>query len=248
MTDWDARSVTGDTRWDEAPAAGGLGKPGRALARGGGRGHDAAAPAATGWETTIVGLSPTAAADDGQTSSAQRDPSIAGHPSIDHTPRRIAEALLCRASGAERVVRMCPHCGASEHGQPLLVGIDLHTSIAYTAGLVAVAWSSRPVGIDVERSSSPRPPSRWRRLDTRGERTSGLPDLAEWTRTEALAKAAGTGLRDWPRTPPPETPTRALTAADGLPAGYVGTLADATGAAQVRIVEVRPAGPAAAWP
>lgn len=39
-----------------------LGEPGTALAPGAGRGHDAAALAAAGWETTVVDISATAAA------------------------------------------------------------------------------------------------------------------------------------------------------------------------------------------
>lgn len=147
--------------------------------------------------------------------------------------RLLAETLLCEATGARQVARLCPTCGSSAHGQPRLIGSGLHASISYAAGLVAVAWGEGPVGIDIERSSSGRfsPPNRANPPLDGG-------DLVEWTRLEALAKAAGTGLRDWPRIVPPELPTRALREVDGLPTGYVGTVADATGHARVHLARL----------
>lgn len=137
--------------------------------------------------------------------------------------RLAAHEILREVTGATRVTRLCPHCGGADHGRPRLVGSDLRASIAYAGGLVAVAWGAGDVGVDVERVTDP--PRRLERL--------GVPDLAAWTRIEALAKAAGTGLRDWPDVVLPDLPTRRLE----LPEGYVGAVA---GAAQVRL-----AGPAA---
>lgn len=130
--------------------------------------------------------------------------------------RALAQAVLCELTGAERVTRLCPTCGSAAHGQPRLVGSDLSVSISYAGRLVAVAWGPGPVGVDVERTTRRTPPG--------------------WTCIEALAKAAGTGLREWPHVTPPPMPVRPLTAADGLPAGHIGTLADTSGAAQVRIL------------
>jgi len=135
----------------------------------------------------------------------------------------VAEAILCEATGAARVARLCPHCGSDGHGQPRLLGSRLSASISYAGGLVAVAWGAGSIGVDIERMTPPT-----RRLDE-----LGVPDLAAWTRVEALAKAAGTGLRGWPDLELPDLPARSL----DLPDGYVGTVA---GDAQVRL-----AGPAA---
>lgn len=138
--------------------------------------------------------------------------------------RAAAEALLCEATGATRVVRLCPVCGSADHGQPRLVGSALHASLSYarppnTDGLVAVAWGEGPIGVDIEHVGGP-----------------SYDDVLAWTRLEALAKAAGTGLRVWPDLDErdlPDLPTRRLT----LPEGFLGTLAGEG--------EVRLAGPAA---
>jgi len=117
--------------------------------------------------------------------------------------RETAEALLREATGAARVVRLCPRCGSSAHGQPRLVGTELRASIAYAAGLVTVAWAEGPVGIDVEPDGPP---------------VDGVGDRLAWTRTEALAKATGHGLVTDEL---PDLPTQQLP----LPVGYVGTVA-----------------------
>ena len=120
--------------------------------------------------------------------------------------RASAEAALVQATGAASVVRQCATCGSTGHGRPFLIGSDLHVSLAYAGDLAVIAWAAGPVGIDIEPSNAPVPP--------------GL-CVQEWTRLEALGKAAGTGLPRWPHTQPPPRPTQAL----DLPEGYVGTLA-----------------------
>ncbi|MDZ5619686.1 4'-phosphopantetheinyl transferase family protein [Nocardioides bizhenqiangii] len=113
--------------------------------------------------------------------------------------RREAEAILCRETGAEAVARLCPRCGSSVHGRPLVDG-GAHVSLSYARDLVAVAWSwAGPVGIDVE-----------------------LGDRLEWTRLEALLKAGGEGIADRLADPVdlPDVPTAVLP----MPDGYVGTL------------------------
>jgi len=124
--------------------------------------------------------------------------------------RAAAERALCETTGAARITRLCPHCGSSAHGMPHAVGSRLAVSMSYApadppngAGLAVVAWGPGPLGIDIEA-------------------LGGSPgELSEWTRVEALAKAAGTGLRDWPDVALPDLPTRRLE----LPPDYVGTLA-----------------------
>jgi hypothetical protein len=88
------------------------------------------------------------------------------------------------------------------------MGSDLRVSIAYAGDAAAIAWGRHPVGIDLELATAASP--------------DGL-DVRAWTRLEALGKAAGTGVRDWPDRLPPDLPTTPLE----LPAAYVGTLAGA---------------------
>jgi hypothetical protein len=114
--------------------------------------------------------------------------------------REAGESILRRETGSDLVRRLCPRCGSSQHGRPSVRG-GAHVSLSYADGLVAVAWStSGPVGIDVE-----------------------LGDRVEWTRLEALLKAAGEGVTQQPTDRPdlPDLPTRELR----LPEGYVGTVA-----------------------
>lgn len=138
--------------------------------------------------------------------------------------RALAERLLVAHTGATGVVRLCPHCGGGDHGQPVLTGAGPlpRVSIGYADGLVAVAWSREgPVGVDVEADGPP--------VGAYGDRRS-------WTRTEALLKHAGTGLAHDPRDGlPAGVPTYDL----AVPEGYVGTVAG-------RGVSWRLAGPAAA--
>lgn len=130
--------------------------------------------------------------------------------------------MLRRATGAGRVVRVCPWCGSSAHGRPLAIDSPAHVSIGYTENLAVVAWSfDGPVGIDVERSGPP---------------VAEFGDRQAWTRIEALLKATGEGLRRDPRDLP-DLPTTQLGPPD-LPLGYVGTVAGSG-------VSWRLAGPAA---
>jgi hypothetical protein len=133
--------------------------------------------------------------------------------------RLLGEEILGAETGATRIVRVCPRCGSDGHGRPTAIGSAATVSIAYAAGLVAVGWSwTGPVGIDVEADGPP--------VEEFGDRLS-------WTRTEALLKATGEGLRRSPRDLP-VLPARTL----DLPAGYVGTVAGGS-------VRWRLAGPAA---
>jgi hypothetical protein len=133
--------------------------------------------------------------------------------------RLLGEEILRTETGATRIVRVCPRCGSDGHGRPTAIGSAATVSLAYAAGLVAVAWSwTGPVGIDVEADGPP---------------VEGFGDRLSWTRTEALLKATGQGLRRDPRDLP-DLPARTL----DLPAGYVGTVAGGS-------VTWRLAGPAA---
>jgi hypothetical protein len=73
--------------------------------------------------------------------------------------RASAHALLRDELGALTVTRLCPRCGSSAHGRPLVVteeGRSPYVSLSYATDLVAVAWSHRgPVGIDIEDAGLP---------------------------------------------------------------------------------------------
>jgi phosphopantetheinyl transferase len=98
-----------------------------------------------------------------------------------------------------KVSRLCPHCGNADHGRPRLPERQL--SLAYAAGLVAIAVSEVPVGVDVERDG-----------------------FLAWTRAEAVLKLTGEGVR---RDPATVRHDDAWTLALAAPPGYVATLAAA---------------------
>lgn len=111
-------------------------------------------------------------------------------------------AAVASATGVEpvrvRAGRVCPHCGATDHGRPWaeVDGSAVGVSLARTTGLVALAVGPPGIGVDLERVSrvaaSP--------LDafTPGEfaRSSDAADRAAcWAVKEAVLKRDGRGLR-----------------------------------------------------
>ena len=123
--------------------------------------------------------------------------------------RARAEAHLATELGLSRVARLCLRCGSRSHGQPLAVGATdvVRLSMAYTDDVVLVAWSSVPIGVDVER-------------DLPGRDAGDYGDLRRWTRTEAIVKATGQGLGREPVDLPD-----LWTAPLPLPEGWIGTVA-----------------------
>ncbi|MFE5682590.1 4'-phosphopantetheinyl transferase family protein, partial [Streptomyces sp. NPDC056512] len=97
--------------------------------------------------------------------------------------------------------RFCARCGDDGHGKPVPFapdGTTLSASLSHSAAyaLIAVGDSAEiPVGVDIERV---RADMDWSRIPCvqGGRNTHGF---EQWTRAEALVKAAGTGLS---RTPP----------------------------------------------
>jgi len=72
--------------------------------------------------------------------------------------RELAHDLLRAEVGATTVGRLCPRCGSGDHGRPYVVTPGRpapYVSLSYAEGLVAVAWSVGPVGIDVEDDGPP---------------------------------------------------------------------------------------------
>ena len=133
--------------------------------------------------------------------------------------------VLTQEAGAAGWTRLCPHCGSSSHGRPVVrLSPDApwaapHVSVAYTDGAAVVAWTtSAAVGVDVERT---------------GSHAGSFGDLATWTRTEALLKVTGEGLARDPRGP------------DGLPDLWVQPLEigpDLTGAVALHLAPGGPSG------
>lgn len=108
--------------------------------------------------------------------------------------RAVAGRALGVAPGAVQVERRCPRCGGP-HGAPYVAGAPL-LSVSHCAGLVVVASSRLPVGVDAE------PADRRDVSDVAGILLgAGEPVPADdvgllrtWVRKEAVLKATGHGL------------------------------------------------------
>ena len=120
---------------------------------------------------------------------------------------RVQQRAAAERHLGEQVSRLCPRCGSADHGRPRLRWRRL--SLAYVDGLVAIAVSDRPVGVDAESAGAPPTP---------------FSDRQAWTRAEAVLKLTGEGLR---RDPATVTDDEAWTLTLTAPPGYVATLASA---------------------
>jgi 4'-phosphopantetheinyl transferase len=118
---------------------------------------------------------------------------IASHCAARHL---LAGYLGC-APVEIRVSRTCVHCGDPKHGKPVLTDpsgiLAVETNISHSAALAAVAVALPPlaVGVDVEHR---RDGVDWAGI-LPGPTTDGF---TAWTRIEAVAKAAGTGIVSMP--------------------------------------------------
>jgi 4'-phosphopantetheinyl transferase len=140
------------------------------------------------------------------------------------------EAWLCAELKVSRVVRMCPRCGSSGHGRPVVLGAPRGAggppwvSLSYADGLGVAAWTwDGPVGVDAE---------------VEGPAVGEFGDRSAWTHAEAVLKASGAGVARMPQDLPPMW-ARPLE----LPAGWVGTVAVA--GVDDPVVTCRSVGPAA---
>ena len=117
--------------------------------------------------------------------------------------RHLVAGYLGCAPGAVRISRQCAHCGDPEHGKPAVTGpagvrpAEVSASHGDALGAVAVARPPLEVGVDVERR---RPGVDWAGIlpDPAPGEPPGDP-FDRWTRLEAVAKAAGTGIVTMPR-------------------------------------------------
>ena len=104
--------------------------------------------------------------------------------------REIASLVAGVPADSLVVAALCPDCGGP-HGAPAIEGAHVHVSLARCAtAVVAVASGIDRIGVDVEQ------------LDGVGgdrvaaiEALTGERSLQRWTRTEAVLKADGRGLR-----------------------------------------------------
>ena len=116
------------------------------------------------------------------------------------------EALLAAVASAHdvdrsrlRAGRVCGHCGGTDHGRPWVTvdGSAVGAGLARTTGVVALAVSPDPVGVDVERVS--RVAAAPLDVFTAGERDRADGDVrvlaACWAAKEAVLKRDGRGLR-----------------------------------------------------
>jgi 4'-phosphopantetheinyl transferase len=159
----------------------------------------------------------------------------AAHCAVRHL---VAGYLDC-APAEVMITRDCPHCGDPKHGKPAMVApsgrrVEVNASHSEALGALAVALPGLRLGMDVEFR---RPNVNWAGI---------LPDpaaaappgdgFAQWTKLEAVAKAAGTGIVRMPRlTTPAEGDWAPATLADDeaewqvrslwAPEGYAAALA-----------------------
>jgi 4'-phosphopantetheinyl transferase len=134
----------------------------------------------------------------------------------------------------------CPHCGAG-HGRPRLRSGDaLEFSMAHSGTAVLYAFSTAPVGVDLEaapaRPGLDRTVGGWlhaaerRMLDALDEAERPDAFLRLWVRKEAYLKGAGTGIAHGVDGPPGSYDD-AWTMLDlGAPAGFVAAAAVRGGA------------------
>jgi 4'-phosphopantetheinyl transferase len=166
--------------------------------------------------------------------------------------RHLVAGYLGCDPAAVQITRECAHCGDPKHGKPAVAApsgrlIEVNASHGDALGALAVALPPLRVGVDVERR---RPNVNWAGI---------LPDPADaeppndgfeqWTRLEAVAKAAGTGIVRMPRLSPPGPDAWAPAGfPDGGTQWQVRSLSAPDGyAAALAVSAVPPAGVALRW-
>lgn len=105
--------------------------------------------------------------------------------------RALIRALVRRITGSDAVLvsSRCARCGA-DHGRPRSAGVSLSVSHAEDLVVVAATAGSIPLGIDVEEAAAAGRLAELASMFPDGS----APDLAAWTRIEAVVKADGRGF------------------------------------------------------
>jgi 4'-phosphopantetheinyl transferase len=104
--------------------------------------------------------------------------------------REAASVVSGVPAEALTVTAKCPDCGGP-HGAPRIHGANVFVSLARCESMVVAVASMRgPVGVDVEARAEPNTDRLAAIEALTGERS-----LRRWTRTEAMLKADGRGLR-----------------------------------------------------
>ncbi len=87
-----------------------------------------------------------------------------------------------------------------EKGKPFLPGQDLHFNISHSGNIVVLAWSARPVGIDVVDMRKPLQhpalfmhPAECRAMENKAVEEKQLFMQKVWARKEAIGKLSGDG-------------------------------------------------------
>lgn len=110
--------------------------------------------------------------------------------------RALIRKLVVRLGGVPEVLldSACARCG-SDHAAPRTPGFTLSVSHAADLVVVAVAPGAGTLGVDIEQDAAAERTSDLGRLFP----SSAAPDLAGWTRIEAVIKADGRGIGIDPR-------------------------------------------------
>jgi 4'-phosphopantetheinyl transferase len=130
--------------------------------------------------------------------------------------RHLAASYLDCAPADVRITRDCAHCGHPSHGKPAWAApdgrrIEANASHSDALGALAVTpYDGLRLGLDVEFR---RPNVNWKGILHAAEPPED--GFAEWTKLEAVAKAAGTGIVKMPKLAAP--------AADGWAVGTLDT-------------------------
>ena len=120
--------------------------------------------------------------------TADRAAYLAAHVLV----RTVAAELGGLRAGDIVLTHLCPTCGGTDHGQPVVEGRpDLHVSLSHIRGTVAAIAAHAPCGIDVEAMRSSVPDSALTDAELAWAGRDPLRRTRLWTRKEAWAKAAG---------------------------------------------------------
>jgi 4'-phosphopantetheinyl transferase len=117
--------------------------------------------------------------------AADRDAYLAAHALV----RDCAGAVLGADPAGLVLTHLCPGCGGTEHGRPIIEGV--HVSLSHTRTHVAAAAAGHPIGVDIEEAGRGEIPDT---VLAPGERGDAESRLRRWVLKEALIKVGATSL------------------------------------------------------